>query len=71
MCELSAFGDNSFDTIVHPVHNIFVPDMRPVWVEAFRVLRKAGEMFVGFVNPADDLFDSYPNIIFTLSARPG
>jgi SAM-dependent methyltransferase len=57
MRELSAFGDCSFDLIVHPVSNIFIDDVRPVWAEAFRVLRVDGELLVGFVNPADYLFD--------------
>lgn len=30
MRDLSAFADGSFDLIVHPVSNVFVPDVRPV-----------------------------------------
>jgi SAM-dependent methyltransferase len=57
MADLSAFEDGSFDLIVHPVSNIFVPDVRPVWREAFRVLRPGGAMLSGMVNPAIYLFD--------------
>ena len=57
MCELNVFGDNTFDLIVHPVSNLFVLDVRPVWEEAFRVLREGGELLAGFVNPTDYLFD--------------
>jgi hypothetical protein len=39
MRDLSAFADGSFDLIVHPVSNTFVPEVRPVWREAYRVLR--------------------------------
>ena len=39
MANLHMFADAAFDLIVHPVSNCFVPDVRPVWREAFRVLR--------------------------------
>src|SRR5205085_1973198 len=39
MADLAAFPDARFDLIVHPCSNMFVPDVRPVWREAFRVLR--------------------------------
>jgi SAM-dependent methyltransferase len=57
MADLSAFSDKSFDLIVHPVSNTFVPDVRPVWKEAFRVLREGGGLLAGFTNPAVYLFD--------------
>jgi SAM-dependent methyltransferase len=57
MADLSVFSDKSFDLIVHPVSNTFVPDVRPVWKEAFRVLREGGGLLAGFTNPAVYLFD--------------
>ena len=57
MVDLSVFADGSFDLIVHPVSNCFVPDVRPVWAEAFRVLRSGGALLAGFNNPAVYLFD--------------
>ncbi len=57
MADLSAFDDESFGLIIHPVSNLFVPDVRPVWKEAFRVMRKQGVMLVGLVNPCAYLFD--------------
>jgi SAM-dependent methyltransferase len=57
MADLSMFSDQSFDLIVHPVSNIFVPDIRPVCGEAFRVLRRRGVLLAGFPNPAVYLFD--------------
>lgn len=51
MRDLSAFADGSFDLIVHPCSNCFVPDILPVWREAHRVLRKGGVLLAGFVNP--------------------
>ena len=57
MRDLSVFADDTFDLIVHPVSNVFVPDVRPVWREAFRVLRPGGAMLAGFCNPVLYIFD--------------
>jgi SAM-dependent methyltransferase len=57
MADLSMFADESFDLIFHPVSNLFVPDVRPVWAEAFRVLRNGGTLLAGFVNPVVYIFD--------------
>lgn len=56
MAELSAFEDGSFDLIVHPTSNAFVRDIRPVWREAYRVLRPGGELLAGFINPSLYIF---------------
>lgn len=58
MVDLGAFADESFDLIVHPVSNVFSSQVRPVWREAFRVLRAGGLLLAGFMNPALYLFDS-------------
>ena len=57
MRDLSAFKDQSFDFIVHPCSNGFVPDVNPVWREAARVLRQGGEIISGFVKPVFYIFD--------------
>lgn len=57
MADLSVFPDETFDLVVHPVSNTFVPDIRPVWAEAFRVLKWGGYMLSGFDNPALHIFD--------------
>lgn len=57
MADLSAFADRSFDLVFHPCANGFVPDILPVWREAFRVLRTGGVLLAGFVNPALYIFD--------------
>ena len=51
MRNLSAFKDESFDLVFHPVSNVFCPEVRPVWREAFRVLRHGGTLLAGFANP--------------------
>lgn len=57
MRDLSAFEDESFDFIFHPVSNLFIHEIRPVWREAFRVLRPGGTMLSGFMNPIFYIFD--------------
>ncbi len=57
MRDLSAFPDSSFDLIVNPVSNVFCPDLPPVWRECFRVLRPAGALLAGFMNPDVFIFD--------------
>lgn len=57
MRDLSVFDDATFDMIIHPVSNVFVPDIIPVWKEASRVLKKGGLLLSGFTNPVVYLFD--------------
>jgi hypothetical protein len=57
MADLSAFAAGRFGLIVHPCSNCFVPDVRPVWREAFRVLRSGGVLLAGFGNPVLYIFD--------------
>ncbi len=57
MVDLHMFDSTSYDLIVHPVSNTFVPDVRPVWREAFRVLRPGGILLAAFMNPAAYLVD--------------
>lgn len=57
MRDLSVFGDASFDLIFHPTSNIFVPEVRPVWRECYRVLRPGGILMMGTVNPIEYAFD--------------
>ncbi|RKQ34741.1 class I SAM-dependent methyltransferase [Oceanobacillus halophilus] len=59
MSDLSYFADNYFDLIVHPVSNVFVKDVHPVWKEAARVLKSRGVLISGFTNPLLYIFDDY------------
>jgi len=57
MTDLSPFPDETFSLIVHPVSNIFIEYIQPVWNECFRVLRHGGFLLSGLANPAVYLFD--------------
>jgi SAM-dependent methyltransferase len=57
MRDLSMFADESFDMVFNPVSNCFVPEVRPVWQKAYRVLRKGGTLLAGFNNPSMYIFD--------------
>jgi len=57
MRNLSVFEDESFDFIFHPVSNLFINEIRPVWREAYRVLRHGGTILAGFTNPVMYIFD--------------
>jgi SAM-dependent methyltransferase len=57
MRDLSRFADAAFDLVFHPVSNLFVSDVRPVWRECYRVLRPGGVLLAGFMNPDLWIFD--------------
>jgi ubiquinone/menaquinone biosynthesis C-methylase UbiE len=57
MTDLSLFADQSFDLVIHPVANVYIPDIQPVWREAARVLRSGGRLLAGFMNPMLYIFD--------------
>ena len=57
MANLCCFEDASLDFVFHPCSNTFVPDMRPVWQEAHRVLRAGGDLVSGICNPIISIFD--------------
>lgn len=58
MADLSCFENESFDFIFHPCSNVFVPDVNPVWREAFRVLKWGGTMISGLCNPVSFTVDT-------------
>lgn len=57
MLKLIDVADNAFDIIVHPISNLYVPDVTPVWKECYRVLRKRGVLLSSFYNPVLFIFD--------------
>lgn len=57
MRDLRVFKDEEFDLIVNPVSNCFVPEIRSVWSECFRILKPGGALLSGFNNPIAYTFD--------------
>ncbi len=57
MSDLSGYPDHHFVLVFHPVSNVFVPEIRSVWKEAYRVLQPGGILLSGFTNPINYIFD--------------
>ena len=57
MLDMGCFDDESFDLIVHPSSNCFVPKINAVWQKCYRVLRLGGSLLSGFCNPVLFVFD--------------
>ncbi len=57
MADLSAFADASFDMVFNPCSTGFVPNVREVYSEVARVLKKGGVFMTGFTKPVYYLFD--------------
>ena len=57
--DLSRFADKSFDLVFNPCSTVFMPDVRAVWKECYRVLRPNGILMTGSMNPVHYIFDLY------------
>lgn len=57
MCDLSRFSDGSFDYIVNPSSLMYVPDVKPVFKECYRILKKGGAFIMMAPNPINYLCD--------------
>jgi len=57
--DLSVFADESFDMIFNPCSTVFMPDVRKVWRECSRALRKGGILMTGSMNPIQYIFDIF------------
>lgn len=69
MAHMPMLADESFGLVVHPCANCFVPDVRPVWRECFRVLRPGGVLLAGFTNPVRFLFEAERTERITYTVR--
>lgn len=57
MTDMSSFEADSFDIIVNPVSNCYIPDVNYVWKECYRILKRGGVLLVGFDNPVGQILD--------------
>ena len=44
------FGDGEFDVIFHPVSNVYIREVLPLWRECFRILKPGGRLLAGLDN---------------------
>ncbi len=51
------FANESFDLIFHPVSNCYVREVKPIFRECFRVLKKGGILLCGLDNGMNYLLD--------------
>ncbi|MDF1645472.1 MAG: class I SAM-dependent methyltransferase [Legionellaceae bacterium] len=56
MSDLSKIKESTFDYIIHPISNLYVADLNPVWRECYRVLRRKGVLLTSFYNPVVFVF---------------
>ncbi|MGH6807310.1 MAG: class I SAM-dependent methyltransferase [Ensifer adhaerens] len=61
MRDLAAFADGAFDIVFHPISNLYVPDIQPVWHECHRVLKMGGRLLASFYNPVVFVGDRDPS----------
>ena len=57
------FEDNSFDLIFHPVANVYVKDVKSIWKECYRVLKKGGILLSGQDNGINFIFDEEERVL--------
>lgn len=57
MTDLHGIVDDSFDYIIHPISNLYVPDLTPVWRQCYRALRPQGLLLASFYNPILFIFE--------------
>ena len=71
MSQRLPFDDGAFDLIFHPVSNCFVEEVKPIFKECFRVLKKGGVLLCGLDNGFAYIFDDTErNIKYKLPFNP-
>lgn len=51
------FEEESFDLIFHPVSSCYIEEIKPLFKECYRILKKGGIFLAGFDNSINYLFD--------------
>ena len=57
------FDDGTFDIVFHPVSNCYVEEVRPIWKECRRVLKRGGFLISGVSHFMDYIVDSEEKMI--------
>ena len=71
MSQRLPFDDSTFDLIFHPVSNCYVEEVKPIFKECFRVLKKGGILLCGLDNGFAYIFDETgSNIKYKLPFNP-
>ncbi len=71
MTKTFPFADETFDLIFHPVSNVYVENVRPVWRECWRVLKRGGTLISGVSHFMDFIVDSEEKaIVYPLPFNP-
>ncbi len=66
------FADACFDIIFHPVSNCYVEEVKPIWKECYRILKKGGVLLAGMDNGINYLFagDDETQVVNSLPFNP-
>ncbi len=65
------FDDESFDLVFHPVSNCYVEEVKPIFKECYRVLKKGGILLCGLSYEFPYIFDeTETNIKYKLPFNP-
>ena len=59
------FEDEEFDLVFHPVSNCYVREVRPIWRECYRILKRGGVLLAGLDNGFNYLFDDEESLTVT------
>ncbi|MGN0711019.1 MAG: class I SAM-dependent methyltransferase [Anaerovoracaceae bacterium] len=60
------FEDETFDIIFHPVSNVYVEDVLPIWRECYRILKKGGILLAGLDNGLNFAYDENETAIMNV-----
>ncbi len=71
MTEPLPFNDETFDFIFHPVSNVYIEKVEPVFKECYRILKKGGILLSGLDNGVNFAFDEEDaKLLFPLPFNP-
>ena len=71
MSKALPFDDETFDIIFHPVSNCYVEEVKPIFKECYRILKKGGILLCGLANGFGYIFDETEcNIKYKLPFNP-